>query len=65
MSARPGIIASKTVRSNGGQSPNNYRGVVTAELRVYWPPLATDEEITIALNSVIQEAQQRIKGIRA
>jgi hypothetical protein len=65
MSSRPGIVASAVVPADGGVSPNRYRPAVTAELRVFWPPKARDEEIEKALQDALFQARQEIQARRA
>jgi hypothetical protein len=60
MSSRPGITATVKHEADGGVSPNRYIGLITAEIRVHWPPLATPAQIELALREVIRDAQQQI-----
>ncbi|UIW13517.1 hypothetical protein PQD80_gp33 [Arthrobacter phage Lizalica] len=57
MSVRPGVVVKQTrmVAKTEGFQP-----YVTAELRVYWPPNATEAEIEDALTRAIAEARVRI-----
>lgn len=45
MSTRPGIVVKAENPADGGASPNQYPPVVTTEIRVFWPPLATEEQV--------------------
>lgn len=38
---------------------------VTAELRVFWPPTATDEEIDAAIYRAVTEARKRVASRRS
>jgi len=50
MSGRPGVLASiRNPTPNAGTSPNAFVPLVTAEFRVFWPPLATDAEVQTAI----------------
>ena len=64
MSARPGIVVKAVIPSDGGQSPNRTKGGVTAELRVFWPHAATNEQIVAAVAEAVEMARVAIKGER-
>lgn len=63
MSRRPGFIVAATADVEPMPSPNAYLPRVTAELRVFWPPNATrdqiDESIARAIGSAIGELGRR------
>lgn len=61
MSSRPGVVTKQSVPADGGESPNRYAPFVTAEIRVFWPPKATDEEIDAAIYRAVTEARKRVK----
>lgn len=65
MSGRPGILVSTKTPADGGESPNRYAPEITVEVRVYWPPKATDAEIYGALHEVWKRANIRIQEERA
>ena len=56
MSARPGINVSVKHKANGGVSPNAYIPFITAEVRCFWPPLATEAEVEAALGEAFESA---------
>lgn len=64
MSARPGVVGGASVATGAGQSPNNYRPYITAEVRVFWPPLATDQQIEEAIQAALTHARVQIKEKR-
>jgi hypothetical protein len=65
MSSRPGIVASiRNPTENAGVSPNAFVAEVTAELRMYWPPLATDAELEAAFVECVNLARFLIIGRR-
>ncbi|WGH21108.1 hypothetical protein SEA_CASSIA_35 [Arthrobacter phage Cassia] len=65
MSSRPGVVTKQSVPADGGESPNRYAPFVTAEIRVFWPPKATDEEIETAIHRAVVEARRRIAHRRS
>lgn len=56
MSSRPGVQVTVRREADGGEHPNRYVGLVSAHVRVYWPPLADVEEIRYALGAAYREA---------
>lgn len=60
MSARPGIQITVKREADGGEHPNRYVGLVSAHVRVYWPPLAAVEEIRYALGDAYNAAWDAI-----
>lgn len=60
MSSRPGVVADGQVMADGGEQPNKYAPYVSAQVRVFWPPKATDEEIERAIEQALAEARVRI-----
>ncbi|UYL87675.1 hypothetical protein SEA_VRESIDENCE_35 [Arthrobacter phage VResidence] len=65
MSSRPGVLATHIAPADGGVSPNRYIPSITAEVRVFWPPLATEAEILDALNRAVASAHKQIDERRA
>ncbi|QGZ17334.1 hypothetical protein SEA_KAYLISSA_34 [Arthrobacter phage Kaylissa] len=65
MSSRPGVVTKQSVPADGGESPNRYAPFVTAEIRVFWPPKATDAEIERAIERAVAEARVRIDRRRS
>ncbi|WNN93991.1 hypothetical protein SEA_NITRO_35 [Arthrobacter phage Nitro] len=59
MSSRPGIVTKQSVPADGGESPNRYAPFVTAEVRVFWPPKATHEQVMDAIDKAADEAKRR------
>lgn len=69
MSSRPGIIAvirqdadgtGATMGTTSGYSPTAYMPIITAEIRLHWPPRATREECLEALNRCVEQAMDRL-----
>lgn len=60
MAARPGIQLTVTTPADGGESPNRYDPNVSAHIRVYWPPLATEDQIIWTLAEAFDQARQEI-----
>ena len=65
MSARPGIVANAYVDADGGESPNQFKPYVSAEIRCHWPPLATDEQIRQAIDDAMHDVIEQIAGKRS
>lgn len=65
MTDRPNVYAIHNRFSDGGQPPDQYVPLVTAEVRVYWPPNATDDEIHGTLADAVEDANQQIAVKRA
>jgi acetylornithine deacetylase/succinyl-diaminopimelate desuccinylase-like protein len=55
VTGRPGAIGTGRVPADGGDHPNKYHAEVTAHVRLYWPPNATDEQIDEALELAVDE----------
>lgn len=49
MSSRPGIVVDHNQPADGGVTPNLYPHRISVQVRCHWPPLATEEEIRLAL----------------
>lgn len=60
MSQRPGIQVTTQTPADGGEQPNKYPDEVSAHIRVYWPLLATPEQIYGALDDAHSEASDAI-----
>lgn len=56
MSKRPGLTVAVRNDADGGVSPNAYMPLITAEVRLFWPPRATREQILDSLNEAVEEA---------
>ena len=56
MSARPGVVVSIKKPAPGGESPNNFWGAITAEVRAFWPPLASSASVEAAIWEAATEA---------
>lgn len=61
MSSRPGVLATVIAPADGGVSPNRYVPAITAEVRVFWPPKATEAEVMDALTRAVAKAQKQIE----
>jgi len=57
MTRRPGIETTVHLDSDGGVTPNAYSPHISAHVRVYWPPRATDEQIEQALAAALDSAR--------
>jgi len=64
VSGRPGIQITVKVPAEGGVPPNRYESVVSAHVRAYWPPEATDAEIAKALALAFAEAREAVREVR-
>lgn len=64
MAKRPGVIARASREVDGGQVPNNYIAAVTAEVRIFWPPTATNAEIAATLDEAIANVRRQIIAAR-
>lgn len=60
MSSRPGVQVTVKREADGGEHPNRYIGLVSAHVRVYWPPLADIREVYKALDDAHNEALDAI-----
>lgn len=49
MSRRIGIQVTHIAEADGGEHPNKFVPLVSAHVRLYWPPLATEREVLDAL----------------
>lgn len=56
MARRPGFGVTVRTDADGGVSPNVYMPLVTAEVRLFWPPKATREQCLDTLNQAVEEA---------
>lgn len=56
MAKRPGLTVAVRNDADGGTSPNAYMPLVTAEIRLFWPPRATREQCLDTLNQAVEEA---------
>lgn len=56
MSKRPGFGVTVRADADGGVSPNAYFASITAEVRLFWPPRATREQVLDALHQAVEEA---------
>lgn len=65
MSARPGVLASVVKPADGGVSPNNYVGTITAEVRAFWPPRSSPEDVEEAIQEAADEAIRMHRERRA
>ena len=59
MARRPGFGVTVRHDADGGQSPNFYMPLITAEVRLFWPPKATREQILDALEQAVEEAMDK------
>lgn len=64
MSARPGIETTVRIDTDGGFTPNAYAPFISAHVRIYWPPPATEEQIELALEAALDSARSLIKTRR-
>ena len=61
MSARKGIVASHRVACDGGVSPNQYIGHITAEVRLFFPPNPVElDEVRRALDEAWVDAELKL-----
>ena len=65
MTRRPGIETTVRIETNGGTSTNAYAPYISAHIRVFWPPRATDVEIEYALNAAVDSARACIARKRS
>lgn len=56
MSRRRGAVVRVDVDADGGRSPNAHVPLVTCEVRVFWPPLATEAQIMQAVHDATDKA---------
>ena len=63
MSRRLGFVVRVDHESDGGVSPNAYVPFVTVEVRVFYPPRATRDELDSALQDAFQQAETNL-GVR-
>lgn len=61
MASRIGVIADASLDADGGVSPNRYTPKVSAHIRVYWPPLATESEIMWTLAEAFEDARKQVR----
>lgn len=59
MARRPGFAVTVRADADGGVSPNTYMPLITAEVRLFWPPRATREQCLDALNDCVEEAMDK------
>ena len=62
MSHRPHAYASVRLATHGGNPPNRYLPVITADLRVYWTPTTRRERIIAALDQAYKIALDQINA---
>lgn len=60
MGKREGVIGSVHTPADGGVSPNARLPYITAELRVHWPPLATEAQIMDAIHAAVDQAVAKV-----
>jgi len=60
MSQRSSAYASVAHPADGGEHPNRFMPWVTVDLRVFWPPKATNEEVNAALWQAINEVRMQL-----
>lgn len=59
MARRPGFGVTVRADADGGKSPNTYMPLITAEVRLFWPPKATREQVLDALEQAVEEAMEK------
>ena len=64
MTGRPGIETTVRLDADGGSTPNAYSPFISAHVRIYWPPRATDEQIEQALSAALNSARACIQKRR-
>lgn len=64
MSSRPGVEVTVQRPADGGEHPNRFIPFVSAHIRVFWPPLASEAEVALALAEATTEALKKIKEKR-
>lgn len=47
MSTRQSVYQVRRVKCDGGESPNNYVGQITVEVKAFWPPHTVDRATVI------------------
>lgn len=60
MAHREGVVVSRLTPFEGPSSPNGTVNQITTEIRVYWPPNASEDYLLDLLEEAYMEAQQRI-----
>lgn len=60
MSRRRGVVARVDLDTDGGVSPNAYVPLVTCEVRVFWPPRATEAQIMDAIHDAADQAIEQV-----
>lgn len=66
MSRRSSVIITHRIPTpNGGVSPNAYIPEITVDIRAFWPPLVTDQELLIAFEEAVSRARRAMKEKRA
>jgi len=61
MSNRRGAYVTVQVPVYGGVSPNAYRGVITVEIRAFWPPyLGHEDHVIDLINKASEEAVRKV-----
>ena len=62
MSHRPHAYASVKVPAHRGNPPNTYVPEITAEVRVYWTPTSTRDEIVAAAEQAFDDVYRQINA---
>ena len=55
MSSRPAIHITVREPADSGTSPNRYIGQITAQIRLHFPPTASEREVLSALERAYQQ----------
>jgi hypothetical protein len=64
VSRRPGFVVDHMESADGGVSPNRFHPVISVQMRCNWPPLATEEEIRLAMAECYVKAQKELEAVR-
>jgi hypothetical protein len=62
VSHRPHAYASVKVPTHAGNPPNTFVPAITAEVRLYWTPTSTRDEIVTALEQAFDDVYRQINA---
>lgn len=62
MSHRVSTYVTGKRKANGGVSPNAFKPWVSAEIRIFWPPLASEDQVLDLLFDLYQQAVTDVKN---
>lgn len=64
MSRRPGFVVDHFEGADGGVSPNKFHAVISVQMRCNWPPLATVEQVRLAMAECYVKAMDELALMR-